>query len=264
MNGASQKAGVLRIERIEHEHLRALLEPSGVLALRLPMLDPQIARALADKVESFAFQAYAVEPGFHYFGLPLFEAHDPNARERYFREAPIISERIRRAAWPISPLDLVIGSIRVAWPAGVRTLHLGGRACAVGVLRTLKCARTVEPHVDDPIADAGYHADALSILATLSALVYLDAPPEGGRIRLWKKRLAREAYDAARRHDSEYALSEEVLGPPAAILQPEPGEAIIFMASRPHAITSFDTGRRITASTFFNFHGHEQAISTHA
>lgn len=254
---------VLQVERLQYEHLVALFEPTGLVAIKGKLFDTSVARKLADQLDAATFSPYAVEPSFLYWGAPLFEARDPAAREAYFQNAPVTSERIRRATWPISPLDLLCGAIRQAWPPGLRTLHLGGRACAVGIVRSLRQSGAVEAHVDDPIVDADFHPDALTIDSTLSGLIYLDTPSIGGEVRLWSTRLSRAEERAARRADSLYALDEMRIGPPAAVMKLEPGDFVLFVASRPHGVAGFRDGRRITVSTFFNHHGDGEALSLH-
>lgn len=235
-----------------------------VLALRGRVLDPSEARAAADRVEALQLRPYDVEPAFRYLGSPLFESTTESARGRYLQDAERVSRAIRYATSPSCPLDVLLSTIRDAWPEGLRTLRIGGRNATIGIIRTLNQGAEVSAHIDDPVADSGFHPDLLSIQCTLSALIYLDMPRDGGELRLWPRRLGPGEERAARRADSAYALDESLVGPPALTIRPEPGEFLIFCASKPHAVTAFERGRRVTVSTFVNVHGADAPLSLHA
>jgi hypothetical protein len=252
------------VDDLHREDLQDIIA-GQTLALTLRVLTPTNARRLADQFESIArFVSYDVLEELKRFGRPLYEVRQADQRAEYLATAREIGSRIRAVTWPISPIDLVAGLLRAAWPPGVRTFALDGRLCADGVVRSLQRGGAIEAHIDDPVADTENHPDATSIQATLSALTYLDVPAVGGELRLWDRRLTAEEERHARRVGSEYALDEAVIGSPAAIIKPEPGDLVIFCASRPHAVTPFVEGRRITISTFVNFHSEDHPLSLHA
>jgi hypothetical protein len=256
---------LLRVSAIEHEQLMALIsDEEPLVAIRGTLLDRDQALRIAHRLLAAPFKPYGVEPGFQYWGLPLFEARGEAARATYHDQAAEVSRRIRAATAPDAPLLQLRELVLDAWPAGLRKLRLGGRRCTDAIVRELRAGGRVEPHVDDPWFDSAFHPDAASIATTLSGVLYFETPPVGGTVRLWPRRLTREEERACRRAGSAYGLDEQLIGPPAVLITPEPGEFVFFVASRPHAIDGFEHGRRLTLSCFLNYHGPNEPLSIHA
>ena len=256
---------ILAVTELQTEHLKHLTTHGPArAALRMRLLEREHARYLAARLAVARFTPYGVVRDLGFIGLPLYEARQPNQKDAYFQTASAVTSAIRTATAPFSPIDGIAGRLRNAWPPGVRTLTLDGKPCAEGVVRSLATGGAIEAHVDDPVADAGFHPDVLSIQSTMSALVYLDMPSEGGELVLWSAKLNRDEQLAARRAGSEYGLDERRLPPPSLVIHPEPGELVLFSASHPHAVRQFVSGRRITISVFVNFHGIGEPLSLHA
>src|SRR5262249_30115677 len=81
-----------------------------------------------------------------------------------------------------------------------------------------------------------------------SANIYLEVSDDGGEIELW---------DYPPLHPSEIAADSKsdwrAALPESFLVTPKRADLILFNTRRPHAVRSFDKGRRITIQCFIGF-----------
>ena len=119
------------------------------------------------------------------------------------------------------------------------------------------------------------HVDDIAVMkdfsGTFSANVYLQTPPPGcgGELHIWPLQV-NSRWDFYKHAASlSLLLTQEqwaqdalrrVLPPPVSIM-PEEGELILICAQRPHAVTGFDAGLRVSMQAFVNVTGKHQRLT---
>jgi hypothetical protein len=143
--------------------------------------------------------------------------------------------RIRELAGPeLGPIDRLRLELDEAAPLGAR-IRVGsdGRKSTVGLPRIMETSRELL-HADTGRKDC------------LTANVYLRLPASGGATRIWNHRGAGEgSYQDA---IGSYLFGEDEIpaGAPAALVEPEPGELVVWNPLSPHVVLPFAGGPRVS------------------
>eukprot|EP00946_MAST-07B_sp_MAST-7B-sp1_P001665 g1665.t1 len=167
------------------------------------------------------------------------------------------------ASLMMTPMDKLCLELDACWPGGAGTSHdeTTGEPLLAGAGRIMHPRGSHEPgfcHVDDI-------AVMKEFSGTFSANVYLQTPPPGcgGELNIWPLNVQSrwEFYQHAA--SLSLLLTQEqwaqdalrrVLPPPVSIT-PTEGELIFICAQRPHAVTGFDAGLRVSMQSFVNVNG---------
>jgi hypothetical protein len=247
---------VLAAERLTAPGIQSVLRGSK-LALRIPKF---FTRSDADVLSkrllgSSDWDTYAAQgaPDVGRLGRALFDCHGAKECETYFRTADENRRRIQLRLHPfVNPADLVQVEADHCWPHGCYRLVIGGRKCFLGLPRAFFNGGEARPHTDR--ADWDWpSAETLRMKAQLAFNCYLSMTTRGGDLELWSYRPNRDEYERMR---DGYGLHRELLAPPDVVIRPQPGELILFDASRVHAVTpSCGEGVRVTISGFLGYEG---------
>lgn len=151
---------------------------------------------------------------------------------------------------PILRVQLLLDAI---WPSGAKIATFRGLNPCVGLARIMD-AKTRLPTESDP------HLDWLppaieSLDRQFSAIVYLEMPLSGGELEIWHVPVE----DVIRILQSYGRLKREYLPEPIRV-KPEIGDLIIIDTRKPHAICSFEKGRRIVQTCFIGAKGDEPLV----
>jgi 2OG-Fe(II) oxygenase superfamily len=112
----------------------------------------------------------------------------------------------------------------------------------VGRVMTKQLEMDNHPHVD------WLPRIALALEGQFSAIVYLEMPPKGGELEIWDVPIGRIINDI--REDGTLPRGDL---PPPEVLRPEAGDLIIINSRQPHAVRSFEEGRRIAQTCFIGY-----------
>jgi hypothetical protein len=194
-------------------------------------------------------------------------ASHPAAARRYIRDAVASIRKVRDAFAPsLSPIDRLRLELDELWPAGANVAPFEGHNGFVGLVRIMK----PETLFGGVAGRRGVcHVDASSMEKTFSANIYVDLPKAGGELSIWNIALdgktARHPIYHLLARPSE-AFDEEIQEiihhrlPAPLKIKPRLGELVILDTSRPHAVTGFSRGSRISIQSFLSFSGKSAPI----
>ncbi len=191
-------------------------------------------------------------------GTSIGEAHESHeARERYFDGAEHTVRIAREVVFEgFTPIDVVVQRMLAVWAAGVRIPFHGEQPYLGQVLRRWKTAGAAHPHLDQSKTPL---LNQLNIERRIGVNVYLEMPTQGGAMEFWNRRFSDEEFIRIKRPD--YGLDRYLLGAPDLTMRPLRGQAVIFDASKPHAVEAVaGTGERITNACFLGFGGPDRSL----
>ncbi|MEE9393608.1 MAG: hypothetical protein V3W41_13990 [Planctomycetota bacterium] len=233
------------------------------LAIVIPQyFDAKTVAALAKRIEQSG-QLGAYSSGLNSnevlkIGQTLYECDTPEKVAEYFALAKSHEEPLRyiAAGLPL-PIDRVIEDLNYLWPKGAGVLKIDGQRTFAGLLRGFNQAGEARPHTDRADWDLPTPT-TLALKGQFAGNLYLSNPRGGGALQLWWMKPDRSTYQAMQ-VSGDYSLQREILGRPAAVIHPKPGDLVLFNAWRPHAVTA-STGLRIAQSWFVGYRGESQAL----
>jgi hypothetical protein len=209
------------------------------------------------------FGHYRNAPDIGRVGMAYFETvGKPELRRHYYEKAPEWIQLLRDAAAPYeSPMDQLRLHLQEHWRWGATLETADGRPMFVGLARVFENGGAALPHQDVLRRDAGPDcARAGTLLTQFAANIYLRLPAEGGELDLWSARLSDEEFEAIRLPGS-YGADRARLPEPDAVLSPTVGDAILFDATRLHAVRPACGGSRVTLSCFIGYRGLGQPLT---
>jgi hypothetical protein len=241
------------------------LTEGRTLAIHVPgYYPPDYAQMLSHRLQSHElFGRYANAPDIGRVGMAYFETvNDPERRRRYYELAPGWIQALRDAYAPFqSPMDKLRLQLQEHWPCGANLENIEGRPMFVGLARVFGSGAGAHPHQDVLRRDAARGcARAGSLITQLAANIYLCPSAEGGELELWSWRLSDAEYEALQMPGS-YGLDRARLPEPEAVLRPGAGDAILFDATRLHAVRPARGGPRVTVSCFIGYRGRDQPLT---
>lgn len=186
-------------------------------------------------------------------GVSIGEAHESEeALERYLSEGEITSRIVRDVIFGgVSPVDRITLQMLQIWEPGIRVPACDGQSFLQQVVRRWKQGGGASAHLDlsnTPLLKP------FAIRKRFGINAYIEMPTEGGAVEFWSRSFSEEEYLALRQAPPAYGLSREVVGEPDLRIRPATGQAIIFDASRPHAVEPVGGhGERITDASFFGY-----------
>ncbi|GAA0317819.1 hypothetical protein GCM10009087_30240 [Sphingomonas oligophenolica] len=193
-------------------------------------------------------------------GVSIGEAHDSDeALERYLAEGEQTSRIVRDVVFGgVSPIDRITLQMLPIWEPGIRVPSRDGRGFLQQVVRRWKQGGGASAHLDlsnTPLLRP------FNIRQRFGLNVYIEMPIEGGAVEFWRRSFTEEEYLSLRQAPPAYGLSRDVVGEPDLRIRPAAGQAIIFDASRPHAVEPVaGRGERITNASFLGYAGDDAPL----
>jgi hypothetical protein len=193
-------------------------------------------------------------------GVSIGEAHESaEALERYLADGARTSRVVRDVVFGgVSPIDRITLLMLQLWPAGIRVPFREGRAFLQQVLRRWKQGGGANAHLDQSCTPL---LSPFGITKRFGINVYLEMPSEGGAVEFWSRTFSEGEYEALRQPPPNYGLAPEMVGEPDLRIRPAAGQAIMFDASRPHAVEAVaGHGERITDASFYGYVGDDAPL----
>jgi hypothetical protein len=162
-------------------------------------------------------------------------------------------------------MDHVIEDLDEVWPMGAGRLHIGGKACFVGLSRMFRKGGEAVPH--DDRADIDFPCpETRDIRDQAFVNVYVSKTSGGGKIQIWNRVITdRDEYDRMRINPGHYGLRRDLLGVPEIELDPPLGSLVIASARQIHAVTACEgDGERLSNAGFIDFFGELQRLGLHS
>ena len=162
----------------------------------------------------------------------------------YFSEAPLAIERLRQYSSPaMTPIDKLRLELDERFANGARIANFLNRKMLAGIGRITRASHShlsaVQPHFDAlPIKYARLDVQ-------LAANIYLRVPNSGGELELWDVSPLSPYSEVPKDWRSELPTSLKI--------KPRLGDLIIFNCRRPHAISEFSEGDRVTVQMFIGY-----------
>lgn len=245
------------VDKIGPEELasgRKAVIAGDVIAVRCPgYYSPPLAEEISKRlVRHPRFSHYEKAPGIGKVGFPYYDtAGDHEFEAKYWANALEWIRTVRAAFWPyLSPIDRLRLDLDEQWSQGARLLRDAiNRPAFAGLSRVFEDGGEALPHLDRLEWDAAIGRFKASPAAQVAMNVYMKIPARGGELAIWRVKPDRRRYEELRIPGS-YGLRRELLGEPDAVIEPQPGELILFDAQNVHAVYKSSGGPRVTVSFF--------------
>jgi hypothetical protein len=244
------------IRRSDLERLR----DGGVSILRIRnFTSAHVAQYIAGKLYGhWSRSAYRNTPELIRVGESHYETHnadgrtDDEALENYLTSADRLMAEIRNACQPyLSPLDQLWRMLDRE--VGVQLATINGRKMFAGIVRIFPEGSQLLPHNDIFERDAPGLEVAQRIEAQFAANVYLEAPEIGGHLQIWEWRPSADELNKLQALDSKYGVDRSKLPPPDLEVECVPGDLILMDATKLHAVSRQEKGRRMGISCFLGY-----------
>lgn len=233
------------------------LHDARVLALRIRGFVPadQAWYQAGRLIDHPSFSVYRNTAELMRVGISHWETHDERgaidhaALDDYLASVEGLMGDIRRACLPYaSPLDELWKSLDAE--IGITRATINDRPMFAGVVRIFPQGSQLLPHNDILARDAPGLALAGELDAQFAANIYLETPSRGGDLQLWDFRPAEEMLRECAAEGSAYGADRDRVGPPALEFAVGTGDLVIIDATRLHAVSVLENGRRIGMSCF--------------
>lgn len=213
--------------------------------IKSQLLAKHEGKTLADRVGQSFFFGYESE----------------EIRQQYWANAQRLQREIRETCAPyLTPIDKLRLELDDVWPAGATLASLEGHKMFAGVVRFIGEGRSSEPHQDTMPWHMKQSTSAQAFVGQLSANTYLQLPPKGGALQLWRLALS-EQECAKLENKGSYGLDTSGLPKHDFEIFPETGELIIINTRRLHGVGECIGGTRISWSNFIGYAGADKPLS---
>ena len=200
------------------------------------------------------------------FGTPFNLAVKNNKSwENYFLGAKKLSDELRDLSHPNQyPLDKFRLEIDEIWPDGMITNTFQGAKMVPGLVRVMH--EKIQKSADIPLS---CHVDSVPILlknkGKFSVNIYLKTPSVGGNLYIWDTKLSglkeffskwyvvNNFFMQSNYLDEEIQRSFQSMLPKPKEIRIEQGDVVLLNTGRPHAITSFSGGPRVSLQAFITY-----------
>lgn len=157
-----------------------------------------------------------------------------------------IKEALGEHASPLDTLDFDLratGNIQIVIP------NIEGLPAMSGIIRGTEAGHT--PMVEKPHIDVMRDNTYFNVKRQLSAIIFLEAPENGGELTVWNSPLYDPACGQTETEFIEGAVSQNA----SVTVKPERGDLILFNTRHPHATTEFSESDRprVAMQTFLGF-----------
>lgn len=248
---------LIGVDKIGPEELASGLKAVFVgeaIAVRCPRYyPPPLAEEISRRLVLHPrFSDYEKAPGIGKVGSPYYDTvGDPEFEAKYWANALEWIRTVRAAFWPyLSPIDRLRLDLDEQLPQGARLLRDAiNRPAFAGLSRVFEDGAEALPHLDRLEWDAAIGRFKASPAAQGAMNVYMKIPARGGELAIWRVKPDLRRYEDLRIPGS-YGLRRELLGEPDAVIEPQPGELILFDSRNVHAVYKSSGGPRVTVSFF--------------
>lgn len=162
----------------------------------------------------------------------------------YYSSAATYMKRLRESCYPYQyPMDKFRLDMDENWYHKVNLGAFDGIKMFCGIVRIMNAEKSAmveyQPHFDS----LPERVDKLK--AQYSVNIYVLVPEQKGELELW---------DVPAISNTETNKDWRSILPKSFLIKPDPGDLIIFNTRKPHAIKSFDFGKRISIQSFVGLH----------
>jgi len=192
-------------------------------------------------------------------------ARDDASWNRYFHSSQNVTDAIRNCAAPYaSPLDRFRLTLDELWHKGLTTAVYQGQKMTPGLARIM-----YDKDVIDQNTPLNCHVDCPPIITPHMGLysvnIYLKQPESGGHLYIWNPKivstlsalknwnLVKNFFLESSYLDKEKQLTFQALLPPPIKIEVKTGDLIMINTGRPHAISPFAGGPRVSLQAFINY-----------
>lgn len=265
---APQTASALTLQ-----NLRALLT-GEILALHIPgFRHPDDAQQLTQNLIDHAqFERYFRAPdiGVQRTGMTFFETNgSDDLLLRYYEESLLGTRALREACSPrLSPVDQLRLELGDLWLEGLRNENAHGRPMLAGIGRVFENGFELPPHQDilaRDLRDATQPplANHQPLLRQFSANIYLRPATQGGELEIWDRTPSSQEQEGLRDREFQYEgiIARTALPAPTVVIDPQPGDLILFDSSCIHAVRASQGGPRVSMSLFIGYRGPNQPLT---
>jgi hypothetical protein len=172
--------------------------------------------------------------------------------DAYFDGAADSLRALREISKPEAPPACLVRTLLDdLWPYGAMLMRFDGRKGRVGLVRGIP--GEARPHVDNCGVDRPDIADAKRVIFQISWNLYLQKEG-GGQLEIWDFIPTPEQVESLR-VPGDYGLDRTKLGPPDIVIDPQPGDLVLFNARAVHAVRRSVGRMRLAQSGFIGFRG---------
>lgn len=240
-------------ETLREEDLLDLISGQA-LAIRVKNYYPlDLCRAVTQRVlTSTLYGDYANAP-IGRVGRAFCECTSPESRAEYYEQAVPWARQLRNELAPYrTPIDQLQIDLDETWRAGALVAARDGKKMFRGLFRVFGPGSAGEAHQDVLSWDAFAAQQGAARVSQLAANIYLSPAAKGGGLALYGVHLDREEYERNKIAGS-YGVHPAAVPRPAAVLEPQEGELIIFDPRLIHGIEPITDGRRVSCSCFVDY-----------
>jgi hypothetical protein len=237
------------------EALHALTRREA-LVVRIPGFVPaEMCRLIARGLQREGYDDYLNAPTVGRIGMSFFETGGKvELIDQYFAIALANIRTLRNACAPYQcPIDVFRCVVDELWPSGANLQSLSGNKMFVGLSRNMRPGAPLLAHHDIFARLAPKDPEASDLLMQMAVNVYVDVPPSGGELMMWRDEITDAEF--LRRRGDKYGMDIEPLGAPDVLLKPQLGDLIIFNARKLHAVAAGSGSDRLTLSCFLGYRG---------
>ena len=218
-------------------------------------IDNSTCKLLAEKIFDAGYEHYSNAKSIGRIGMALYETeNDSKKLEQYYDSAIKNINYMREILSPYtSPIDLLRCKLEEEWKFGAELERFHGKSMFVGLSRVLEPDVYFLAHHDIVQKDVKENEKSDSIVAQITANIYLQMPESGGEIEIWHNNMSISEFDKTRQ--KKYGIDPTLLGEPDIVVKPKVGDLILFNSKKLHAVTPPKDISRLTLSCFIGYKG---------
>jgi hypothetical protein len=270
----SDNAEIIKTDKLDQKLLTDLFE-NKILGLHIPgFCSKEIAEFTANNALKKEISNWNVrdvkneykQSDVDVFGTPYTMAvKDNKSWENYFSGAKKLSEELRGLSYPNQyPLDKFRLEMDEVWPEGMVTKTLQGAKMVPGLVRVMH--EKIQKTADIPL---NCHVDTMPILlknkGQFSVNIYLKPAAAGGNLFIWNTKISglkeffskwyvvKNFFMQSNYLDEEIQRNFQSMLPEPKEIRIEQGDLVLINTGRPHAISSFSGGPRVSLQAFITY-----------
>lgn len=270
----SDGAGIVKTDKLDQKLLEDFFE-NKILAIHIPeFCSKEIAESTSNNALKKEISNWNVrdvkneykQSDVDVFGTPFTMAvKDNKSWENYFLGAKKLSDELRSLSYPNQyPLDKFRLEIDEIWPEGMITKTLQGAKMVPGLVRVMH--EKIQKTADIPL---NCHVDTTPILlknkGQFSVNIYLKPAAAGGNLFIWDTKISglkeffskwyvvKNFFMQSNYLDEKIQRSFQSMLPEPKEIRIKQGDLVLINTGRPHAISSFSGGPRVSLQAFITY-----------